>query len=249
MDSLTGLCITGMMSIPESIRPRRLSDDVQDRLLALIEEEALAPGDPLPSERDLMDRYGVGRPAIREAMQSLVHLGVIDIRHGGRARLADPSLSGLVDRLAISMRHLLTHEMSSLDHLKEARLSLEVETARLAAQRRSAEDMETLRELHDTLCRTDPNADQFTALDGAFHQRIAAMTGNPIFESLVHGVFGWMRAFHEDQVRAHGKETLTLAEHESILEAIDAGDGPAAAQAMRNHLNRANALYRRDNFK
>lgn len=196
-----------------------------------------------------MERYGVGRPAIREAMQSLVHLGVIDIRHGGRARLAGPSMPGLVDRMAISMRHMLTHETSSLEHLKEARLTLEVETARLAAQRRTEADIAALRDLHGSLCRTDPNADDFTALDGAFHQRIAAMTGNPIFEAVVHGVFGWMRAFHEDQVRAHGKETLTLLEHESILEAIDARDAPAAAQAMKNHLTRANELYRRDNFK
>jgi len=63
----------------------------------------LSPGDLMPSERELMQVYNVGRPAIREAMQSLQTNGLVVIRHGGRARVAEPSLSGMIDQLSETM--------------------------------------------------------------------------------------------------------------------------------------------------
>jgi len=62
------------------IRPKKLSDEVEDRLLALIRADDLKPGDALPSERALMARYGIGRPAIREAMQSLQPVSYTHLR-------------------------------------------------------------------------------------------------------------------------------------------------------------------------
>lgn len=235
------------MSSPESIRPRKLSDQVQERLLHLIRDDRLAPGDALPSERELMVRYQVGRPAIREAMQSLQHSGVIEIRHGGRPRIASPSLDGLLEVLGPSMRHLLTHSQSSLDHLKEARVLLESEMARMAATRRTEADIAELQALlaeQDNL-RTDSEA--FLESDGQLHRRIAALSGNPIFETLAFGIFSWLRTFHTEQVRKRGLESLTLAEHRAIVEAIIQGDAAGAASAMRAHLERANALYHQDN--
>lgn len=236
-----------MMTIPDSIRPRKLSDEVQERLLRMIRDARLAPGDALPSERELMARHGIGRPAIREAMQGLQRMGVIEIRHGGRPRVAAPSLDGLVDQLGTSMRHLLTHSRSSLDHLKEARVALEAELARIAARRRSAEDIADLGDLLAAQDAARADGESFLEIDGRFHRRIAAISGNPIFETLAHGIFSWMRAFHEEQVRKRGLEALTLAEHRAILDAIAAGDGDAAAGAMRDHLDRANALYHQEN--
>lgn len=235
------------MSRPVALRPQKLADAVQDAVLELIREEGLGPGDPLPSERALMARYDVGRPAVREALQGLAHMGILEIRHGGRARLAAPSLEGVTETMGVLMRHVLTHGDSTLEHLKDARALLESEMARLAAQARSPYDLADLRDLLERQHAAKGDPAEFTTLDGQFHRRIAQIPGNPVFEALVHGVFSWMRAFHADQVHARGNEALTLAEHESILEAIEAGDPPAAAQAMRNHLTRANALYHKDN--
>lgn len=236
-----------MMSVPESIRPRKLSDEVQHRLLTLIRENGLAPGDHLPSERELMSRYDVGRPAIREAMQSLQHMGVIDIRHGERPRVAAPSLDGLVDQLGTSMQHLLKHSDTSLDHLKEARVALEAEMARIAAQRRTEADLAALRDILDRQAKARNDPEAFLECDGQFHRQIAAISRNPIFETISHGVFTWMRAFHVEQVRKRGLEALTLAEHRAILTAIESGDSASAAQCMRAHLERANALYHQEN--
>src|SRR5262249_27574803 len=71
-------------------RPK-LAELVQNRLLAVIQAENLKPGDPLPSERELMQSYAVGRPSIREAMQNLKRMGLIEINHGERPRVAAPS--------------------------------------------------------------------------------------------------------------------------------------------------------------
>lgn len=236
-----------MMSMPESIKPRKLSDAVQDRLLDLIRRSGLRPGDALPSERELMAQYGVGRPAIREAMQGLQHMGIVDIRHGGRPRVASPSVDAMVDQLATSMRHLLTHGDRSLEHLKEARIALEVEMARVAATRRTADDIAELTAIIAAQTAAQPDPEAFLDHDAAFHRRIAAVSGNPIFEALSDGVFGWMRSFHVEQVRKLGLEALTLREHRNILDAISAGNPQAAAQSMRDHLERANALYHQEN--
>lgn len=226
------------------IRRRKLSDEVRERLLAQINAGDLRPGDPLPSERELMTRYGVGRPAIREAMQQLASLGLIVVRHGDRPRLAPPRLDLLAEQLALTMRHVLTHDESILAQLKEARIVVETGTARLAASLRTEADLEMLRDIlaRQLLARNDPA--EFMQRDGDFHAAIAGVSGNVVLSSVVRAVFDWMARFHTHAVRTSGLERLTLSEHEAILEAIAVGDEDRAAGAMRDHLTRANALYR-----
>ncbi|WP_210529023.1 FCD domain-containing protein [Rubellimicrobium arenae] len=230
----------------DPIRRRKLSDEVRERLLAQINEGDLRPGDPLPSERELMALYGVGRPAIREAMQQLASLGLIVVRHGDRPRLAAPRLDLLADQLALTMRHVLTHDESILAQLKEARIVVETGTVRLAAELRTEADLENLRDIlaRQRLARHEPP--EFTACDGEFHAAIAAVSGNVVLSSVVRAVFGWMARFHVHAVRSAGLEKLTLEEHEAIYAAIAARDPERAAGAMRDHLTRANDLYRQD---
>jgi DNA-binding FadR family transcriptional regulator len=78
----------------------------------------------------------------------------------------------------------------------------------------------------------------------AFHREIAQIGGNPIYPAIVEALFHWASEYYQSIVRAPGAEDLTLAEHERIVESIAARDPDAAAQAMRDHLTRANALYR-----
>jgi len=94
-------------------RPK-LAELVQNRLLEVIRAENLRPGDPLPSERELMQSYAVGRPSIREAMQNLKRMGLIEINHGERPRIAAPSFERMVAGMSETMRHVLVNGVLTL---------------------------------------------------------------------------------------------------------------------------------------
>lgn len=224
-------------------RKRKLSQDVREALLSSIRAGTLSPGDPLPSEREMMRRFGVGRPSIREAMQSLETAGLVDIRHGDRARVAEPSIARVADQAGETIRHLLLNSPADFEHLKDARTLIEAEHARLAARRRHASDIARLRRIVEAQEAAHDHPGEFVALDGEFHREVAAIAGNPLLTALTSAVFSWLSEFHPRSVRVPGLEALTLAEHHLILGAIEAGRADAAAAAMRDHLGRANALY------
>ena len=229
------------------LKRRKLSDEIQEHLLELIKLKGMKPGDVLPSERELMSQYSVGRPAIREAMQNLQRMGLVSIRHGGRPRIAKPSLEMTISQLGEAMRHVLVHSHSSMEHLKQARVAFESGIAGMAAQERSEADIERLEQILSTQEASQKEPLRFIELDGQFHRAIAASTGNPLYESLSAAIFNWLSEFYTDQVRKPGLEQLTLDEHRSILSAISRQEPAAASKAMRDHLNRANALYHQDN--
>lgn len=237
-----------MSLVAGPIRRRKLSDEVRERLVERINAGDLRPGDPLPSERELMGILGVGRPAIREAMQQLESLGLVQVRHGGRPRVAQPRLDRLAEPLGLAMRHVLTHDDRILEQLKVARIVMETGVARLAAAARAEGGTAALRDAlaRQALARDDP--EEFMRRDGDFHAALAGVTGNVVLSSAVRAMFDWMARFHPRAVRTSGLERLTLDEHGAILAAVAAGDGEAAAEAMRTHLARANALYRQAGF-
>lgn len=244
-----GICfvITGIMSRPSGIvKPRKLSDDVQARLLELIRSSDYSPGDKLPSERELMRAYEVGRPAIREAMQNLQRMGLIDIKHGERPRVAEPSFGRTIEQMGETMRHLLKHSPVNLEHLKEVRVIFDMEMARIAARKRSDDEIASLNNIIDNQEAANPNSKDFLFCDGQFHREIAAISGNPILASLSEALFSWLTHFHVDLVRKPGMEKLTIEEHRGVLAAIERGDSQAAAKKMSDHLTRANALYHRE---
>lgn len=240
--------ISGMPNDPLPIRRRKLADDVEERVLALIQTGGLKPGDTLPSERELMARYKVGRPAIREAMQNLQRMGLVEVRHGERPRVVEPSIDGMVGQMTETMRHLLAHSETSLAHLKEARATFEAEMARIAARQRTSSNIDRLWQLFGQQEQAGLDSTRFLEYDGLFHRNIASISGNPIFESLSFALFNWLAHFHAHLVRKPGLEKLTLAEHRAIIESIEAGDPEAAGCRMADHLNRANALYHQDHY-
>lgn len=227
----------------ERITRRKLSDEVLERLLKLISEGNLKPGDAMPSERELMERFGVGRPAIREAMQSLANMGLVSISHGERARVQELTAQSIIRQVDLSAHIMLRRSSDSLEHLKAARLFFERGMVREAAAKAGAGDVARLRAIVEEQRAALGKAEAFMAADMHFHTEIAAISGNPIFVSVSEAMLGWLKAYHTELLRWSGKETHTLAEHAEIVDAIARHDSDAAETAMVKHLERSSGLY------
>lgn len=222
---------------------RKLADEIFDRLKALIMSGECRPGESLPSERELMTRFGVGRPAIREALQTLANLGLITISHGERARVREVTAQSAVRQIDTVAQLLLSASPESLDHLKEARRFFEQGMVRRAAELASEKDVADLRALVERQRAAVGDAIAFIQADVAFHTRIAAITGNPIYAAVSETMLTWLRDYHTHMLFWQGKSERTLAEHVEIVDRIAARDPGGAEQAMTGHLDRSNHLY------
>lgn len=228
----------------EQIVRRKLSDEVFARLKQLIASGALKPGDDMPSERELMERFGVGRPAIREAMQALANMGLVQISHGERAKVLALTAQSILRQMDGAAAIMLSSSSDSLEHLKSARIFFERGMAREAAERASGSDIMGLRQTLDLQRASLGDAAAFIAADMEFHSQIAAISGNPIYLALSKAMLGWLKAHHTDMLIWAGKEKLTLTEHAEIIDCIAAHDAGKAEAALVAHLERSRSLYR-----
>jgi DNA-binding FadR family transcriptional regulator len=221
------------------LRLRQRYEQVADRIAADITAGRLAPGDRLPSERDLARRLEVGRASVREAIAALQVAGMVETRPGSGSFVA----AGAAERTREE------HDSSPSD-LLEARELLEPAVARLAAQRGRPDD-----EAEALLAAMERAADDrdlagWNDCDRRFHQRIAALTGNAVVLDLADRIAAvmdeplWQR-LRDDSIAAPGRTRIHVAEHRMIYEAIVAGDAEAAAFYCAQHINRVrDYIYR-----
>jgi GntR family transcriptional regulator, sialic acid-inducible nan operon repressor len=222
---------------------RKLSDLVFERLREMLVRGEIAPGDAMPSERDLMKRFEVGRPAVREALQTLNTMGLITISHGERARVSELSAETVFRQVDAVARMLLSASPDSLEHLKQARRFFELGMVREASGRATAIDVAELRELVHRQRAQLGDARAFIQADIAFHLRIAKISDNPIFVAVSGAMLNWLFNYHTDLLIWSGQETTTLKEHDAIVDFIERTDAEGAVAAMRAHLDRSRELY------
>ena len=214
------------------VRTLQRYEHVAERLAAEIRSGAFAPGERLPSERDLARRLEVGRASVREAIAALQVQGVIETRPGSGSFVA----ADAAERLPAPSG--LPHDASPSD-LLEARALLEPAVARLAARRAGHdEEIESL-----LAAMEDATGDVWNDCDRRFHQRIAALTGNPVLADLADHIAAvmdeplWQR-LRDDSIAVPGRTTIHLAEHRMIYEAIAEGDADAAELYAAQHIRR-----------
>ena len=232
-----------MNVVSEPIVRKKLSDEVFARLKLMIETGELKAGDDMPSERELMERYGVGRPAIREAMQALAGKGLVEISQGERAKVLRITAESIFRQVDLPAKLMLSGSSDSLEHLKSARIFFERGMIREAAARATPTQIAELRALLDKQRDSLGDSDAFIEADMEFHQYIAQISGNPIFAAVSGAMLGWLKSYHTEMLIWTGRENFTLAEHEEIIRAIEKGDADIAEKAMIKHLERSRALY------
>lgn len=224
----------------------KLSEQVLERLREMIRNGELKPGDQMPSERALMEKFSVGRPAVREALQALHTQGLITISHGERSRVNELSADIVLDQSDKVARLLLDAVPANLEHLKEARQMFELGIIRKAAAQATKADIDKLKALHkaqEDLLGDEAQVAKFIEADMAFHTGIADIIENPVISAASNAMLRWLRDYHVAALHWDGNETITLSEHARIIDCIAANDPDRAADEMRKHLERSRELY------
>jgi GntR family transcriptional regulator, sialic acid-inducible nan operon repressor len=231
-----------MMKPAAPIRRRKLYEDVVVRLEALIQEGELKPGDPLPSERELMLYFGVGRPAIREALFALHRMGLVIVANGERPRVSSPTPERMVGELGGAARMLLARP-EGIRHFQHARSLFESALAEEAARVASADDIAALGRAVEANADALGDNIRFMRTDVAFHLAIATIPANPIYLALHGAIVGWLEDQRSVALRRAGTDIAALASHRGIFAAIQAHDPRAAGDAMRAHLGDITGRY------
>ena len=218
-----------------------LPQEIVKALTDLIMKGVWKPGDLIPSEKELAVRFQVGRSTIREAVKSLAVLGVLEARAGEGSFVRAPTS----ELLSGAFRWGVLLSERNLDDFVDVRALIEVECARRAAERRTPGLLEQLAASLEEMAAHQTEHDSFRESDTRFHMAIASAARNPIFETIGSTIQSIVRLWYPKTYFIPETKGLTLAEHRAIVDAIDAGDGEQAAQAMRQHLMAAGQRLRR----
>jgi GntR family transcriptional regulator, transcriptional repressor for pyruvate dehydrogenase complex len=208
-----------------------LYEQVAQRLQEFIAGHNLQPGDRLMSERELAEQLGVSRTSVRQALTALRVMGVVDIRHGDGVYLQQPP-ADLVSKLASEVAN------AEVDHpmIWEVREGVEVQAARLAARRRTPDDVAAMRDALAAMEQSIKGGGDGVDGDRLFHLAIVGAAHNRLLKQIVAQLTDLIDRTSEASLTLPGRAPRSLAAHRSILDAIEAGDENRAADMMRAHI-------------
>lgn len=231
-----------MIAQEEPIRTKRLHVHVAERLQTLITERQMKPGDKLPSERELQTMFGIGRPAVREALLMLQHAGLITLRSGRPATIAQADPQNILNEVRLAVDHFLA-DPDGLKELQAARRLLECGMAFLAAKNCTDEDLAAMRE---TLERAEMSVDDIRAFESedlAFHYTIIKTSNIRLFEVIFHALNDWLREQRSLPFTRPGQPYFTVKEHRAVYDAIASKNPVAAMLAMDAHMAKVEENY------
>ena len=213
------------------VEPRRLYQHVADQIRTLIQSGRYAPGSKLPAERELAQQLGVSRPSLREALVALDLEARVEIRMGSGVYVCSPPerAADLTGTLGESPTELM-----------QARAVLEGAVAALAAARVTGPGLARVRESLEATRADLARSRTPVENDRRFHLAIAELAGNSVLLRLVGELFDERQSPIAAKLQVHSESSQTwgaaLAEHEAVLQALEARDPHAAEAAMRLHL-------------
>lgn len=235
---------------PLPVRPTRrqrgLVPEIVSSLSSDIREGVLKPGDKLPTESALVDRFDVSRTVIREAISRLQASGMVETRHG-----IGTFVNAIQEPLAFRIAPEDFATVADVISLLELRISLETEAAGLAALRREDSQLNSLESALNAFGKSIDEDKDTVPSDFQFHMEVARATGNRHFADLMT-YLGTMviprtRVNTADAAPEgrHAYLQRVHSEHENIYQAIRAKDADAARAAMRTHLSNSRERLRR----
>jgi GntR family transcriptional regulator, transcriptional repressor for pyruvate dehydrogenase complex len=223
----------GGMAVYKLVRTSRLYEQIVQQIEESILKGDLKPGDQLPAERELAQRFGVSRTAVREAVKALREKGLVEA-YSGRGTFITDGTSQAVRQSFDLMVKIGQPEGST--HLAEVRAILEPGIAALAASRAQESDLAVLREAVAVMDRAQRDPDAYIEADLDFHLALAEAASNPLILSLIDSIVGLLREQRMRIFNVAGGPERGQFHHKRILEAMERRDPEKASEAMRAHL-------------
>lgn len=217
-------------------------EEIVERIEGMLLAGDLKPGDRLPSERELMRLFRVGRTSVREALFALQRKGVVALQAGERAAVTSPSAEGMVADLAGAARFYMASEPGMRD-FQRMRTLFESALARHAARVASADDLALLEAALRDNERALGDEAQFVETDVAFHYAIVRIIGSPLIDAMHTALVAWLIEQRTASIAPRGSARAAARAHRTIFETISAHDSDAAETAMRDHLAEVAKYY------
>lgn len=210
----------------------RVSEKVAGQIQSLIVGGALEPGDKLPSERELVQRFQVSRSSVRDAIRTLELIGLVRSRQGNGTVVCDVS----ADALVVPLSTVLLRKRDLVAELLDVRKMIEPPLAARAAERATAEEIshlgELLRRQQQKMRRREPATEE----DTEFHYTIALAARNSVVRKVLDVLMDLLRDSRTRGLQVRGRPRRSLEGHRRIVRAIRRRDPRAAESAMRRHL-------------
>ncbi len=217
----------------KAVESLRLYEQIVQQIEESILKGALKPGDQLPAERELAQRFGVSRTAVREAVKALREKGLVEAYPGRGTFITNRTSQAVRQSLDLMIN---IDQLEGSTHLVEVREILEPEIAALAATRAKEQHLATMREAIAVMDRARQDPDTFIEADLDFHLSLAEAAANPLILTLIDSIVGLLREQRMRIFYVEGGPERGQFHHKRILEAIEHRDPERAREAMRAHL-------------
>ncbi|MBC7706578.1 MAG: FCD domain-containing protein [Rhodoferax sp.] len=230
------------MSLQDVSSALKVHKQIERELELMILRHTFQPGDSLPSERELMATFGVGRTAVREALLSLEHAGVVRLRKGSPAVVTRVSTQQILSGLTVPVRSFM-NEAAGIRELQDARKLIECAIARCTASQRNEGDIARIQHALEANAAALHDGPSFERTDIEFHAEIVRTVRNRIFEATQLALGDWLLEQRQTTLTIAGQSAKALSFHIAIFEAIKRGDPDAAERAMSVHMDQTIEMY------
>jgi GntR family transcriptional repressor for pyruvate dehydrogenase complex len=227
------LASAGENPVYKVVRTSRLYEQIVQQIEESVLNGSLKPGDQLPAERDLAQRLGVSRTAVREAVKTLREKGLVEAYSGRGTFITDGTSQAARQSFDLMVK---IGQQEGSPHLAELRLILEPGIAALAAARVQEDDLIAMREAVAVMDRSQKNPAAYIEADLDFHLALAEAVANPLILSLIDSIVGLLREQRIRIFNVEGGPQRGQVHHKRILDAVERRDPEMARSAMRAHL-------------
>lgn len=226
----------------KKIEKSRLYENVSQQIEESILSGQLGVGTVLPSEKELMETFGVSRITIREALLSLQQRGLVEMRNGERALVSSPDVSRLLNSLHSAVQIYLRDD-EGVKNFQQIRVFVEMSSVHLVAKNATDDQIVIIEKALEANRAAIGDVSEFGRTDVIFHQTIVEMVGNKLLSGIQHSLHEWLRQQRTTALKSPGMLQSAFEAHLAIFERIRNRDPIGAAAEMERHLTEVEKRY------